>query len=678
MSSGTLPNYIMFYKCELRLNGISYDATKDLRNWEDIETAVNRSSLSGTVRSFISKFDFVGVIREIIEEAFLADGLDNDIIVTIYVQNNSWLWNDVFSAKADLSTLSQTDTVVSFSCIDDSIDAQLKAKKSAKFEYLVSSMPTMQLNFNRLQMNNYEEFVIATEHVTSSADSSECVRFRSGWNTVPLYFTNNSVPVPGSLEFVDEQWNVYEPSNKSENRITDIPPVDSFICRSVGRSVVRMRFFLHIDIPANYTPPALGLYVFNDQGKWVSTIEEVVAVNSNSQIELDIDREIILAAGQRIVCMVRINYAMSGESSNAAYLFSSPDKYKYYSKHGVGDFTFRADWEDIGQPVSFDCIRPVDLLQSMLDSICGPNKAIGAISDDNPDVTKCVLAAGESIRDFSEAKIYSSFTNFCNFMETVFGYVYQVVGNEVRFVHRDSLFLSSMSEIDDVNNVELSIDNSLLYSAIEIGQERVEYGEENGIYEINFKQSFTTGHVFGDNVLKMVSGYRVDAYGVEYLVEHRNEDKKDNSSDNSVFAIHTLGYGPVTSPDTSVIVTRDGEQIRGYFNTAYHPRKCIEANRSYLATFAKELSYASSDGNTELSAGFTLTDNVPLADSRRYTPCQLKFSTSNLNSIDDINGMVKIHSRGKEFYGWISKFSQRYTRQNATSYTIIVNAGCIG
>ena len=54
----------------------------------------------------------------------------------------------------------------------------------------------------------------------------------------------------------------------------------------------------------------------------------------------------------------------------------------------------------------------------------------------------CVIVAAESIRGIPDAKLYTSYTKFVDWMESVFGFVPVIDGNIVQFVHKDTLFSS--------------------------------------------------------------------------------------------------------------------------------------------------------------------------------------------------------------------------------------------
>lgn len=82
-------------------------------------------------------------------------------------------------------------------------------------------------------------------------------------------------------------------------------------------------------------------------------------------------------------------------------------------------------WESKAKPINIDAIRPSVLLSSLLSRIGdGKYNIIPRFSGHDSRLKDTYLLAGESIRNIPEARIYTSFNDFCDWMETVFGYVY--------------------------------------------------------------------------------------------------------------------------------------------------------------------------------------------------------------------------------------------------------------
>lgn len=670
-----------YYRCELILNGISYDVTDDLRNWDDLQLAYKRAGLTGIVRSFTSSFEFVGATFNLLRQQVVAHGLDFAASVVIYTQNNSWTWNEIFRSRLDVSSIKMSASSITLQAIDDTIAAKLTAAKSTKYDIPVAELQTEPLRFWRILMNNYEEYTLAPveteiiEYATQQTRMESVLDIHSGWMTLPLYTTKNSIPVVGFLEFGDQQQTTYEQSdaNKAGNSITTLPAVKEYICKSTDDVTAHIRLHLRggSDLGAN-SGFEIGLYKFGSNGKYISTIKKV-STTSGSMFSLTIDDDVQMQAGQRLVLLSSRQY-INGEDAPVSLILQQ-SQYKYSFVDGVSNFTMRVDFEAVGDAVSFDCCKPAVLLQALLNRICGDGAAVAGIDETPMRLSRCRLAAAESIRQFSAPKFSTSFDDFCDFMESVFGYVYTTNGNAVTFVHRDALFASNDSkEIGEATEVDLSVDTSMLYSAVTIGERKQEYGEENGVYELNFAQTYSTGRSVSDNTLTLQTPYRVDAYGVEYLVEKRAEPTRDSDSDADIFAIYTNGSADQLAPDTSVEVSGGGRVLQGYFNTEYHPRTCIEANAAYLATFSDVLTHASSDGNTSFAfAGIqSLTADIDIEQWRKYSPFVLTFETAETDAPATLNGKVSLMWGRTSWSGWITDVRMMCAKTKAVTYTLCV------
>lgn len=187
--------------------------------------------------------------------------------------------------------------------------------------------------------------------------------------------------------------------------------------------------------------------------------------------------------------------------------------------------------------------------------------------------------AAESARGLPKAKIYTSYKKFCDWMEAEFGYVPVISGNEVTFTHRDNLFANTVvNELGmEINDYELAVNDSLIYSSVKVGYDKQDYDSVNGRDEFRFTNEFSTGLKLTDNTLSLISPYRADAYGIEFLVQKRGEDTTDNDSDNDVFFVECDNSVPVDQP---LLLYRpySADQLSGLlspdtmFNLNYSPR----------------------------------------------------------------------------------------------------------
>lgn len=192
-----------------------------------------------------------------------------------------------------------------------------------------------------------------------------------------------------------------------------------------------------------------------------------------------------------------------------------------------------------GLPIPIDTIKPITILNRLLKSMNeGKDGILGEIASGvDSRLDDSLILAAESIRGIPEAKLYTSYTKFVNWMEAEFGFVQVIKGNTVLFVHRDDLFSNNNAKDlgSDFSDFEYKVEESRMYSRIKVGYDKQDYENTNGRDEFRFTTEYSTGITITDNVYELISPYRADAYGIEFLVQKRGKDTTDDESDNDVF-----------------------------------------------------------------------------------------------------------------------------------------------
>lgn len=143
------------FRCQILINGISYEATDDLKNWDDFGISQKRSNYDGVIRSFSTSFEFVNRSYDLLKEEFEQHYLSAKAAIVFYLRNNSWNWDEIFRCALDFSTYSEDGYVVSINAIDNTLAAIIKAKKSIQYEYPVADLQTSILNYDRLVKQNH-------------------------------------------------------------------------------------------------------------------------------------------------------------------------------------------------------------------------------------------------------------------------------------------------------------------------------------------------------------------------------------------------------------------------------------------------------------------------------------------------------------------------------------------
>ena len=331
------------------------------------------------------------------------------------------------------------------------------------------------------------------------------------------------------------------------------------------------------------------------------------------------------------------------------------------------------------ETISIDVVRPISLLNRLLKSINGEKEGVTCEIASGVDsrLDNSLIVAAESIRGLEKAKIYTSYTKFTKWMEAEFGFVPVINDNKVSFVHRDSLFTDV--EIKDLadqwNDFTYSVNASLIYANVKAGYDKQDYDSVNGRDEFRFTNEYTTGHTLTDNVLDLISPYRADAYGIEFLAAKRGEDTTDSDSDNDIFFV-----GASVSGGEYKLIRGGNYLITGVispesmFNVMYAPRFMIEANKKYIGVSASLLAFASSNGNSDIVInGVAETEDIPINESD-FTIGEVSVETGDVDVPVDLKGYISLTHHGEVYKGYISKSDFNYGKSEAVKYTLIIKS----
>ena len=250
----------------------------------------------------------------------------------------------------------------------------------------------------------------------------------------------------------------------------------------------------------------------------------------------------------------------------------------------------------------------------------------------------------------------------------------------VYLVHRDKLFAGeNQLALNHVRDVTYSVDDSIIYSAVQVGYDKQDYETECGRDEWNFTNSYTTGVDVTDKTLSLISKYRADCYGLEFLAQKRAVDTTDDQSDQDVFFVYSVFHEPESENDNSYYELNRSVAIKGslsdetVFNGEFSPYRCLLANARFISSMCTPLTlrFASSEGNSDI-----IIDNVPMSsdiviDNPLFTAGKVSFTTGDV-SIPDGNSLICVRVNGITYKGFLSYVTLQYARTEAAQYDLIV------
>lgn len=654
----------MYYRCELLIGGMTYDATNELVNWDDVEMSFKRGDYDGVVRSFSTKFEFTNGAYSLLLKEYLSNYLNSSATLVFYTRNNSWLLNEKFRCALDYSTFSYNDTTCEINAVDNSLASLIKAKKGTQYEYPVKEIKESQpLDYDRLLMNSDIKWSIPSDAEEPNV-SHVMTAYPNAYYTIPFYMLGQpEIATKDIVEVFDTAENRFESTESlfGEYLFKNISDRDLTI-----RIKVKFSVFITYQRPGVSFPIYIRLSSYNENSKELKIYYQSATIQTFNTYTVDIDENLTISPGE----MINFNIALA--KSDPIYQ-NFPVNFKFNSL----DTPLNISFSERGKSVKIDCISPKVLLNRLLRSITDKNNVTGEIAtgvDERLDMAMIVPA--ESIRGLPNAKIYTSYTKFANWMSTEFGFV-PVIGDEkVTFVHRDTLFQDT--EIKDLqastSDLEYNVNAGLVYSGVKVGYDKQDYDSVNGRDEFRFTNEYTTGITLTDNVLELVSPYRADAYGMEFLAEKRGEDTTDSDSDNDIFFVGASLDGEKYK------LVRDGYIISGVispstmFNAMYSQRFMIEANARYIGAFANALEFTSSDGNSDVTINGVSERSSIVLGNKLFTVGELSVKTGDLEIPSDLTGYIRVEKNGRIYKGYVKSASYNYGRPEAVKYSLIVKS----
>lgn len=645
----------MYYKCDLLVGGYSYSITDYIQNWDDITVSFKRADYDGIVRTFTDKFEFVKDARVVLLKEYDANYLSSAASIVIYTRNNSWTWTERFRCALNFSTLSDNGFVLSMNAVDDSVASIIKAKKGTQYEYAVSDIKdSIPLNYDHLEMSNNIKWIDGGT-ISEEDNNTSYIEFNSDYSpsdiqahSFPLYIESQEIANEGRCEFQDAMFDHFSNGTK-------VPP----FFKALENMNIHVTFSFR-----SYGTGALGSNVLSSNTN-IRFIKKLVNGDYETLGNWD-----IYSKSYKIVDIGYDDNIQLDEGESIALLIGTFNVYNGDKIYILDNTGINIKFSNRGNSVDMDVIKPNILLNSLLKSMDNNLSGI-IIPSGEKRLDNAMILAAESARKIPNAKIYSSFDHFSKWMGAVFGYVYDISGNVVTFRPREDYFGKDVVKvIDNYNGYQMNVNSSLIYSQVIVGYNKQDYDSVNGKDEFRFTNYYNTGITMTDGKLELISPYRADAYGIEFLAQQIGEDTTDNESDNGIFFVcvneesgkyildRTDTVEGVISPDTM-------------YNVMYSPKSMIEANKGFLGGFISKLSYASSDGNSAVTINGNKEKSDITLDNGLFSVNEIEIETSDIDLPDDMTGLVQFEHQGRIKYGYYKSSDFHYTKTKSAKITLI-------
>lgn len=430
---------------------------QSVKNWADISCSRKRSDYGGVVRSFISKFEFVGDTALQLLRVYDRDGVYGKVDIMLQSRDNRWKWVNMFRCPLDFSTVNYDGYTFSIAGIDNGLAAAIKANKSTKYEFTIGTgidtgiaydiNPDKYMNLLRLPMQESVTYEITGG--TSNEDDASLRYVTVGHGRLYLGQVNDEICLGGAVFAADDQ------EQESDSYILEghkgvkvtVKMSISYDAHSIMFTGSTSPQIWRVLVKADGTEVEdysyrLTLQYWEPVGEFDSFEALVTKYPAATQV-----RPLCATVGEELYYLKVVNgsYSWVMTELSAAEFFrrevevtTSPwtlgKGEKMYLKCNFSSIglvyssKFVFSWINRGNAFEVDGFSPKIVAQTLLGKI---GQTIGVapqvvISDFDSRIADTVILAAESIRDIENARLYTSFNDFCNWMEAVFGYIYTI------------------------------------------------------------------------------------------------------------------------------------------------------------------------------------------------------------------------------------------------------------
>lgn len=477
----------MLTKYILHIGVESHELTSEcIRNWDQIVCAYSRKDFSGVVRSFSSKFEFVNEAYDLLLNLYLMNGVDAKALLTVLTITDRWEWEEQFEAPLDFSTITWDDKVLSISAIDNSLAALISANQNTKYEFKVGDeiVPDGSLIYDRITMQNaVAHELMSNANDESYKDGSVAIGNSGSLKNAMVYVVGDAETYENSpISFADQTEDANGHFIKVENSVNTVNLEIDITYEGLKEpfdSIIRDVEFHLMQSPSSNpgSKTDLGVIFQYSESAWLAMSRRSLGCFSSlealkkSYPNPPQDVYAIIGTGEKHgqaeavyftpvtntgktewmqgrLTWVNLNWGRGNDKAYcqtrkyiSKFTFNNPTSGTIYSimyKSNVEPThrtpyelslglksSIKTSWESRAKSITIDAFKPDTVAQRILDKITeGVLDVSVYVADDDARLPKTYILAGESIRGIPSAKLYSSFKEFCEWMQTVFGYTY--------------------------------------------------------------------------------------------------------------------------------------------------------------------------------------------------------------------------------------------------------------
>lgn len=438
-------------QCDLTDETHCMDVTMNIANIDDVKVSYDRQDLGAVTKKVSSDFQFVGDTRDALVKYYLATGLTSKGAICIQGAQNDWSYRTLWECPLDFSTISFDEYKCSVNCIESDASALIKAHKSTEYEFQADALGEGRpLDYEGANTQEDQSvLLVGTGYEGDNdkyiyIDDEELMPTTQGDYSTPLVVLN--------AQTTDTNYNTYREFTDIDNYLLFAPTQDVDIIIDFSAMNMHLQHEItyiggSIDQEARlgwsirrnvgyvdrvYTDNEGNCTFKGTMHKWLvgDTIygNDVISMfftfggfTASDFVEIvgAWKYKIHLHGGDRMKIWFTTN-------------FFNSETFEHDNKLIMNNTPFSVIWQESSTSSSGtiripNLIKPITLLRALVHSM-GGDTTIGAEIDDADDSTlhDTYILPAECARRLAHPMARCKFNQFCDFMQSVFGYVYRM------------------------------------------------------------------------------------------------------------------------------------------------------------------------------------------------------------------------------------------------------------
>lgn len=420
-----------------------------IANLSDLVIRFQRMDYGGVVRSCGSEIEFIDDAKESLVALWNSSYVQSKASFAVYAINERWVYEPLWECPLDFSTFRYDDHRATIGCVDTSAAALIKANRGTRYHFgAVGLSEEAKLDYDRITIaNRYKAQMMGTEVSGSDTYTQMVNDSRNDYYSLVLALARLDEQVSSQNSLL-----LNSDFNASEFR-NDVGGSDQYYFKALKDCEVNLDFTQfriwgtkevrvldydtreYVEVGTNRLELWYVLHQF-DESDMAGTLDLL----AESDLEkTDDELGYVYPCGIRGKFHVRAGYSVCLMVYGKIYADEHEPWLRQKHTFGPGTVLYlgkgsgEVEWDSRSYNIDMRVVKPITLLNKLLERIGGDRMQLrGAINDDGDErLRNTMLLPAEEIRGFSGPTLYSSFKQFCEMMESVFGYVYTIEDAEV-------------------------------------------------------------------------------------------------------------------------------------------------------------------------------------------------------------------------------------------------------